>query len=275
MEGLHFRYRIGSSKIRQLFKHLKSDKHEIAFHPSRYAFENPDCYLKEKTKIEKISCTKISGLRHHYLRCLFPQIWRTASQLHLKYEAGMIHRRHSGFRAGTCFPFAAFDHKNQKCIDIIEFPITFFENTLPDKGNDFEASKDLIKKLMNVVKKHGGLLNILWHSNNLYQPEVYKKLWNFIINLIKTENAYIQPLIEHYSWHKLRENINIKSFKKSEKGYTIIIALPDGIQQFCLHVPANYKYKSNFKMQHDLIKNILIIDCNNTKTQLSIEALAK
>ena len=272
IEGWHFRYRIASNRMKRLLAQLKSDKHEISFHPSRYAFENPKRYSKEKIKLEKISGLTISGIRHHYLRCLYPQIWQTAAQLNLKYDTGMIHRRYSGFRAGTCYPFETFNHRNQKQYDIIEFPITFFENALPEKGTDLEASKDTIKQLLEIVKKQGGLFNILWHSNNIYQPEVYAKLWESTLSLIKDEDALNQPLIEHYKWHKIREKINLTSYENTSEGFSLNIAVPAGIDKFTLHVPANYKFKSNSKMQHDPIKNILIIDCDDSNAPIFVEA---
>ncbi len=275
MEGMHFRYRIGSRKIRRLFRQLKSDGHEIAFHPSRYAFEKPKQYFKEKKKLEKISVTQIAGLRHHFLRCLFPKIWQTTAELNLKYEAGMIHRHYSGFRAGTCFPYIPFDPENQKQINIIEFPTTFFENTLPNKGTDYEASKETIIKLLDVVKKHGGLFNILWHSNNTYQPGIYFKLWKFITSLIKEQDAFIQPLVEHYNWYNLREQIRINTFKESEKGYTINITLPKEVQHFCLNLPANYNYKSKNRLIYDSVKKSLIIENEQAQSNIVIEARAK
>ena len=258
--------------MKRLLTQLKSDEHEISFHPSRYAFENPDRYLKEKKKLEIVSGLSISGVRHHYLRCLFPQIWQIAAQLNLKYDSGMIHRRNAGFRAGTCFPFETFDHRNQKQYDIIEFPITFFENALPEKATDLEASKDTIKQLLEIVKKQGGFFNILWHSNNIYQPEVYAKLWEYTIRLIRDENVFNTPLMEHYKWQKLREKISIKSYENSEEGFLLKITIPAGMKKFSLHVPAKFKFKSNSKMQHDPIKNILIIDCDDSNAPIFVEA---
>ena len=274
LEGLHFRYQIKSKKIKKLLSDIVSQSHEVAFHPSRYAFEHPARYLREKTRLEKISGANISGLRHHYLRCLFPDIWRKAAELNLKYEAGMIHRRYGGFRAGTCFPFPAFDHNNQEFIDIIELPTIFFENTLPDSGNDTEASKNKIQELLSVVKNLGGLLNILWHSNNIFQPDNYNELWNFIIDLIKKENAYIHPLAEHYNWHKLRNQICMESFQKTDTGYVIELQIPQGTEQFCLFVPENYHYMSKSALQYDRIQSKLVVYCNGTATKLVIEAQA-
>lgn len=272
LERFHFRYRINSKKIKQLFFQLKSENHEIAFHPSRYAFENPKRYLIEKRKLEKISNIQLSGLRHHYLRCLFPQIWKIAAGIKFKYEAGMIHRGHSGFRAGTCFPFPTFDHSNQKTIDIIEFPTTFFENTLPDKGKNYEISKNTIQQLLSIIKKQGGIFNILWHSSNFFQPDIYKRLWEFITGLIKNENAYLQTLAGHLNWYKFREQIKIKSLKEIESGYVIDIALPEGVQQFCLHTPDNYSFKSESDIQHDAKKNTLILKNSKCESHITIEA---
>jgi peptidoglycan/xylan/chitin deacetylase (PgdA/CDA1 family) len=271
MEGVHFRYRIGSRKIKQLLKQLKQDGHEIAFHPSRYAFDKPERYKKEKDKLEWTAKIKLSGLRHHYLRCLFPKIWEICNRLGLKYDAGMIHRFYSGFRAGTCFPFPAFDHLNKKPIDIIEFPTTFFENTLPEHGYDVEKSKKVIQELLEKVKTHGGLFNILWHTNNIYQSDNYKYLWQYLTELIQNEDIFHKPLSEHYDWYQNRSKIKIDSIKKSESGFIIHFDIPENIKEFSLVVPSQYKYLSPSELQYDIEKNKLIIK-NENETGIILEA---
>jgi len=179
IENFSFRYRISSKRFRKLFKDLKTDNHEIAFHPSRFSFEHPKRYSKEIKKLEKKSQTEIEGLRHHYLRCTYPQIWKIVKKLGLKYDASLIHRNYSGFRAATCCPFPTFDHVEQQELGVVEFPTLFFENTLPDDGNDINKSKEVIKSLFLEVKNNQGIFNVLWHTNNIYQPENYIHLWNF------------------------------------------------------------------------------------------------
>jgi len=117
-EGRSYRYNIASRKFKKLFKRLKTEGHEIGFHPSRDAFDHPRRYKKELNKLKRIGKDKIYGLRHHYLRCLFPQIWRVVQSLNLKYDCSLAYRRVTGFRAGTTKTFICFDHINQSELEL-------------------------------------------------------------------------------------------------------------------------------------------------------------
>lgn len=274
-ENRHFRYRIASHRFKRLFKDLRAEGHEIALHPSRYAFENPGRYAREKKKLQRIAQTKIIGMRHHYLRCLFPRIWNQAARIGLSYDAGMVYRHFSGFRAGTCHPFEAFDHSRQSQTGVIEFPTAFFENTLPEKGINVKASEELIQQLLLSVKRQGGLFNILWHSNNLCQPKAYEDLWNFITALIDKESAYNHPLIEQYQWYRQRKQISICSIHNSERKNIIRFDIPEEVQRFCLHVPGKTEFFCNCSFSHDPVKNLLIVENGEANKDISIEVRIK
>ena len=101
LENRSYRYNIGTKKYRRLLYDLHNQKHEVALHSSRFAFNKKGRYLKEKRVLEKMLQKAVVGLRQHYIRCLFPEVWRMASKSHLLYDSSLIYRRMSGFRAGT------------------------------------------------------------------------------------------------------------------------------------------------------------------------------
>jgi len=274
LEGRHFRYRIGSKKMKELLSQLKSDNHEIALHPSRYAFENPGRYAREKKKLQRIAQTKVIGMRHHYLRCLFPRIWNQAARIGLSYDAGMVHRHFSGFRAGTCHPFETFDHSRQSQTGVIEFPTAFFENTLPEKGHDLPASMEQIQALTSIAKKHQGLLTILWHSNHIKQPPSYAILWDEIIRLLQKSEALILPLREHYRWFRQRREITL-SDRWSEDGKSCFrLKTPPDLVRFTLLVPEEAEIWLDDSCTYTRKGSRLIIENRNQAQHLLLKVQA-
>lgn len=245
-EGTHFRYLLKQKRMLQLFETLKKNGHEIALHPSRYAFEHPKRYLKEKQRLEKSSGFSIRGMRHHYLRGLFPQLWQKAADLELKYDATLIHRHHSGFRSATCNPFIAFDHEKQELLPVQAFPTAFFENTLPKTGQDVDASLKTIRILLEQTKKHQGLFTILWHTNNIYYNEPYPQLWQHILQLLENENAFSATLYEHQQWFVQRKKIRL-----TQEDNELHIEIPQGLEKFSLLFP---HARFTFNCRHKEIK---------------------
>lgn len=231
-EDMHFRYRIASSTFRKLFKQLKQDGHEIGLHPSRYAFEKPKRYNREKQRLEKYAGKGLQGLRHHYLRCLFPQIWETVKALNLRYDATMVYRRHSGFRAGSACPFPAINHTSGKPVTIMECPTHFFENTLPGK-KPFEE----ILKLMERVKHHRGVFTVLWHNNNLYAHPPHPELWEALTRRLEQEDVYLAPLHEQVTWIEQRAAINVNQTDPSERNGSWVVSFPERLERFTLLLP--------------------------------------
>ena len=234
-EGRHFRYLLGRKKMRQLLERLLAQGHEIALHPSRFAFEHPARYAKEKKRLEKLSGFSVKGMRHHYLRGLFPQLWQQAFHLGLQYEAGMIHRHYSGFRSATCCPFYTFDHKARQALPLVAFPTVFFENTLPEEGRNVKASLQKIETLLQETKKHQGLFTVLWHTNNIFYNEPYPQLWQSILKMLEKESVFLAPLQDHYKWFEQRKQIKLR-----HEGNKLQITVPKGLIKFSLLLPDNH-----------------------------------
>jgi len=126
-EDLHYRYNIKTSRFRQLIKRLQEEGHEIGLHPSRYAFDHPQRYAREKKRLESVTGHPVLGIRQHYLRALYPSLWRTVENIGLKYDATLAFRRQAGFRGGICTPFKCFDNQENRPLGCMEFPTAFFE----------------------------------------------------------------------------------------------------------------------------------------------------
>ena len=238
MENRSYRYAIRSRKIRRFIQFLYQNNHEIALHSSRYAFDKLGRYIKEKKKLEKILPEQKCGLRQHYIRCLFPGLWRMAATAGFLYDSSLIFRRMSGFRAGTSHPFNCFDYEHGELLPLIECPVLFFENTLPDAGADPESSISEIQELFEQVNAYQGVLVALWHQDNLYNNAPYPAIWKEFLALVDTDQLYVQTLIEQVRWHILRSRIVIKHMQQKTNRWRITLDLPGETEKFTLVLPA-------------------------------------
>lgn len=250
-ENLHFRYRIASRRMKKLFNLLTHQGHEIGLHPSRYIFENISRFKKEKLKLEKLSRNKIYGMRHHYLRTLFPFIWALADKFQIAYDSTMAFRDYAGFRAGTSLPFNGFDHLNQKQLNCVEFPTVFFESSLATHNPD--QSLNEIKKILSAIKANTGMATILWHTNNMNEPGNYHKIWDQLIEIIRSSNGYIATLKKHLEWIYFRNNIQITDIGQDNDLTRISILKPDGFSLFSLNIQSEILKIENaeFEIQNE------------------------
>jgi hypothetical protein len=268
-EGKSYRYNIKSQKFKKLFKRLKKEGHEIGFHPSRYAFDHPRRYKRELMKLERISNEKIYGLRHHYLRCLFPQIWRVVNSLNLTYDSSLAYRRMPGFRAGTTRIFSCFDHVNQVDLYCKEFSTAFFEESLPNMGKDANTAIDTISNIIKSVKLNQGILCVLWHPNNIYQSDQFQKIWEWLITNLRSEKIYLKTLRGQLNWQLQRLQITMDDIQVDREKVKLVLDIPENISSFALHIPevqgSINVTKAKFKLDEE--KWILLIQPEqNVKT---------
>jgi len=225
MEGTHLRYNIFSSKFRKTFKQLSKDNHEIALHPSKFAFERPRYYREEKRKLESASGVEVNGMRQHYLRAKFPRLWIFAERAALSYDSSLGYNFQAGFRAGTTHPFKTFDVFGDNPLSLIEFSLHLFEYNLPNSGEDIEQSKKTISDLVGEIIKYNGLLVSLLHPSN-FTRSPYKELWEYLEKILLRKKLYVATMSEHLKWSRIRERISINVIYNRKNLPEIGISLP-------------------------------------------------
>ena len=240
MENKSYRYRINNKKLRELLRFLNRNNHEVALHSSRYAFDNNKRYMKEKKRLENGLGQKVEGLRQHYIRCLFPGIWRIAAAADFSYNSSLVYRRMSGFRAGTSHPFRCFDHMGGEEIPVVECPVLFFENTLPHDGKDVDKSLSEIRELFDEVNEYQGVLVALWHQDNIYDNGVYQEIWHTFLELLANKYIYIATLKEQVDWYILRNKITMESFEEKKGRWSVTLDIPEGIKKLTLILPEEF-----------------------------------
>jgi hypothetical protein len=237
MENSSYRYNIRAKKFHDLLQRMHENNFEIALHASRYAFDYRKRYAAEKKRLGAIMGPAIRGLRQHYIRCLFPDLWRIASDCGFLYDSSLIHRRMSGFRGGTGHPFYCFDHQQGRVLPLTECPPIFFENTLPDEGNDLEKSLAEVLFLFGQIKKYRGVMVALWHQHNIYDNEPYPEIWRTFLSSINPAQMYVDTLAGQARWYDHRNKIYVTEVAVEKNNWRLILELPSELSAFALVLP--------------------------------------
>lgn len=161
-------YDITSPLVRSQIRDLEVLGFHIGFHPSYRSFDDADRFLQEKSNLEAMLKTSLSGGRQHYLRFRVPDTWRMWEKAGLNYDSTMGFPECGGFRCGTCHTYRPFDVEEDREMDLWERPLIMMDVTLtnynsftPDQGERIMAK--LLQKCRNV----GGVFTLLWHNSSL------------------------------------------------------------------------------------------------------------
>ena len=214
-EKSSFRYNIKTPRFRDLFKTILAEGHEIGLHSSRFIFDHPANYLREKNRLESILGRKLKGVRQHYLRILFPEGWHYLESAGFHYDSSCGYNEAVGFRAGTTFPIEinypnkSADHK------FYEVPISLMDYPWINPQTSFEENWSKFENQVDLIGSTKGLANILWHPNNVAEPN-YRDYWEQMITWFEKEQFYQDSLSNIVEWWKNRSMVELTQILASD-----------------------------------------------------------
>jgi peptidoglycan/xylan/chitin deacetylase (PgdA/CDA1 family) len=272
-EGLHYRYNIKKAEFQVLFDTLKNENHEIGLHSSLNAFKHQKKYAAEKNRLEIHTSVKCAGLRQHYLRALYPQLWEYAEAAHFAYDSSLGYNYQPGFRAGTTHPFFTFDYHKDQPLGLVEFSLAFFEHNLLTGLSDLSTARQIMQTIITQVNRFRGLLVILWHTSNFLHPS-FHELWKDLIAELDKCRIYVDTLSGHYKWFKFKQHIEIQQEKGDETEEIWIIKKPIGLRIFSIEIigPADL-YASPDVQIEKIAGQSYTIHSDKTKLELRLQRL--
>ncbi len=194
----HGRYNIRKSAVKNAIRRLDEQGYEIGVHGSYRSYKDPVLLKKEKSMIESITGSEVSGIRQHFLN-YDPDI--TPSLHHIcgfKYDTsiGFKPGQGMGFSRGTSFPFLIMS-SDRKVLPVLELPMIIM-----DKAIGSAAAVEECFDLMRQVEKYRGVFTILWHQNTLNKKEFpfLASLYETLIMEARKRDAWIATAREVYHW---------------------------------------------------------------------------
>jgi peptidoglycan/xylan/chitin deacetylase (PgdA/CDA1 family) len=183
----------------EILGYIKDQGCEIGYHTGYYHYDDCEKITKEKTHMEKTIGESIVGVRNHALRFQTPRTWEILAKAGFEYDSTYGYIDMIGFRNGLCHPFVPYNIKTKRPIDILEIPLNIQDWTVSFimKNNPHQAW-NLIKQLLDTVRKNHGVLNILWHNWTFSFPTsigtMFEKEWTSLYEKI------LKYATEHNAW---------------------------------------------------------------------------
>lgn len=206
----------------EVVQELKKKGWEVGIHGSILSARDKELMKKQKENTEKILGFKIKSIRQHYLS-FEPEITPFIQK-----EAGFEYDSTYGsnfcvfFRAGTSFPFR---WKNGKLEGVLELCPIIQEAALFRKrsgmGLDRKNALKFCRSIVDRVKEVGGVLTIIWHTNNFFPSEDNPADVGFLrelLNYCKDQGAWItsvENVIKY--WQENYENEFQQAYSKINK----------------------------------------------------------
>jgi len=193
-------YNIEQKQLRETVEFLKKNGHDAGIHGS------PGTHVHSqilKSEIEKARLNPLWGNRFHYL--LFDPL-KSVSVLEecgIRYDSTLGFPDYPGFRRSTCYPFYLFNFEKNDISPVLEIPLTVMDVTLAHKkylGLNFDEALALILKLTDEIKKHEGVMTILWHNTYFseYKFEGWKEVYIRVLDYCSRNNALLTNAKEIY-----------------------------------------------------------------------------
>lgn len=178
-------------KFIDLVKYL-SDYAVVGIHPSYASNSNFGLIKKEISKLSLVLNKEISKSRQHFLKLSLPITYRNLIANDISDDYTMGYACEPGFRAGICDSFLFFDLELDKETNLRIHPFILMEGTLRDyKKIEAPQAFELIKPLIDEVKKVNGTFISLWHNESFSNQkrwvgwnEVYENMISYALDIV-------------------------------------------------------------------------------------------
>ena len=170
-------------KVQLVLASLRNAGHELGIHPGYETFGDRSKLAAEVACLRQALCAVSPGGRQHYLRWA-PATWLDWEACGLCYDSSLGFADAFGFRCGTSFPFRPFSLEQNRELRLLELPLILMDCT-PVKYMKLPRVEALcrIEKLVERVKRTGGVFTLLWHNSTLLD-RAYDGWYEAILGLL-------------------------------------------------------------------------------------------
>jgi hypothetical protein len=170
---------ISNRSFQSLIKML-ADYAQVGIHPSYGSNANKFKLKKEIDALSKVLHRDVVSSRQHFLKLKLPETYRNLIDSDIENDYTMGYSSDVGFRASICTPFNFYDLDTELETKLKVHPFAFMEGTLKyNMQIQPNQAMDVIKPLIEEVKKVDGVFISLWHNDSLNNGYIWKG-WRMI-----------------------------------------------------------------------------------------------
>jgi peptidoglycan/xylan/chitin deacetylase (PgdA/CDA1 family) len=189
--------------VAEMMQEIHRQGWEIGLHPSWYAFNDVDELKRQRGALESAADCAIHSVRQHYLHYDIRSTPRAHTEAGFKYDSTLGFNDNIGFRFGTCYPWNLYDLKAAEQLPIVEIPLIIQDVAMlsPKKGLrlNLEMALNYMVLLADRVKDVGGVLTLLWHTNEIINLE-YLRVYKKSLEYLKKQNCWMTTVREVGDW---------------------------------------------------------------------------
>ena len=152
-----------------------ASKYDIGLHPSWQSGDDETLLKKEKDMLEKITQSKITASRQHFIRFTLPHTFRLLTEAGIREDYSMGYGSINGFRASVASPFYWYDLEKEQTSYLLLFPFCFMEaNAFYEQKMEPAAAAAELNHYLTVIKAVNGLMITIWHNTFLGTDEKFR-----------------------------------------------------------------------------------------------------
>jgi hypothetical protein len=205
-------YDIESNRFSEAFELIKKSGCEIGLHAAYSAHLEKGRFVEQKEKMERLSGTKLKGLRHHCWH-LGPDEERTF-RMHeasgFEYDASLAFNESLGFRRNVALPFSPYDSTLKRALGYLQLPNFCMDANVFGFKNEPPTKIDDVIDFIETIKKYEGLGVIDWHARTSYPKGREYREWgegyqSIIKYLADDRDIWTTNLAEISEWTMTRK----------------------------------------------------------------------
>ena len=193
--------------VREMVAIMRDGGWEIGLHGSYHSALTPGELSVQRRQIEELAQQAVVSTRQHWLHYDVRVTPILQAQAGLLADSTQGFNRNVGFRAGTAFPYACWDHQEQRALDLLEVPQHVMDGAL-FTANALEYDRERAVRhcllLMDQVEAVGGCLTLSWHPNVIDHP-TYWGVYEDVLAEAARRRAWGCSLAQLREWWRGRE----------------------------------------------------------------------
>jgi peptidoglycan/xylan/chitin deacetylase (PgdA/CDA1 family) len=200
-------YEGSKMSVKDMLQQIDKSGWEIGLHGSYHSAGRLDLLKDQRQQISTALGREIYSTRQHFLRydpAITPSLHAQAG---FTADSTQGYNFSLGFRAGTSFPYGAWDHQNSQPLPLLEIPLNIMDSSLFNPNlygyNEERAIRHCLK-IMDNVERVGGCLTLSWHPNYLNQ-ESWWNVYKILLEEAHHRNAWGCSVSELHQWWTDRE----------------------------------------------------------------------
>ena len=151
-----------------LLRLLRQYDCEVGMHGNERDPRDLEGPLADRAALAELAGRPITGIRFHYLRCLYHETLPLLERAGLLYDSSLAFAEREGFRCGCSFPFRPYSVAQERPLDLVELPLAVMDSSLQERhyrGLPADEALPAALAVLERLRTSGGAAAVLWHQN--------------------------------------------------------------------------------------------------------------